>query len=99
MQYIGTISALLTTIAFLPQVTKTIKTKDVSGISLGMYLTYCLGVMLWTIYGILLQDFNLIFSSGITCIFSGVVLFLKLKAGRNPKDPVALMSELSNPTK
>ncbi len=99
MQYIGTISALLTTIAFLPQVTQTIKTKDVSGISLGMYVTYCLGVMLWTIYGIMLQDFNLIFSSGITCVFSGVVLFLKLRAKHNAKHPVTLMSELSNQTK
>lgn len=99
MQYIGTISALLTTIAFLPQVTKTIKTKDVSGISLGMYVTYCLGVMLWTIYGILLKDFNLIFSSGITCVFSGVVLFLKLRANRITKQPPVVMNELSNQSK
>lgn len=79
MEYIGTVGALLTTISFLPQVTKTIKTRDVSGISLGMYITYCLGTLMWTIYGVVMHDLNLILSSGLSSMFSFVVLFLKLR--------------------
>ena len=51
IQFIGPIGALLTTISFIPQVLQVLKTKDVSGISLGMYIIFVLGVILWTAYG------------------------------------------------
>lgn len=41
---IGTIAAILTTLSFLPQAYQVIKTKDTSGISLGMYTMFVLGV-------------------------------------------------------
>lgn len=52
IQFIGPIGALLTTISFIPQVLQVLKTKDVSGISLGMYIIFVLGVILWTAYGL-----------------------------------------------
>ena len=47
---IGTIAAILTTLSFLPQAYQVIKTKDTSGISLGMYTMFVLGVFLWIIH-------------------------------------------------
>ena len=48
---IGTIAAFLTTLSFLPQAYQVIKTKDTSGISLGMYTMFVIGVFLWIIHG------------------------------------------------
>ena len=39
---VGTIAAILTTISFIPQAYQVIKTKDTSGISLGMYIAFIL---------------------------------------------------------
>ena len=43
---IGSIAAILTTFAFLPQVFKVIKTKDTESIALGMYLMQVVGIAL-----------------------------------------------------
>ena len=75
IQLIGPIGALLTTISFIPQVLQVLKTRDVSGISLGMYIIFVLGVILWTIYGFILNDLTIIISNGVTTLLSGIVLF------------------------
>ncbi|NCN71614.1 MAG: hypothetical protein GW907_10820, partial [Betaproteobacteria bacterium] len=51
---IGTLAAVLTTISFLPQALHTFRTKDVRGISLGMYSVFTVGVAMWLVYGLLL---------------------------------------------
>lgn len=53
---IGSIAAVLTTFAFLPQVIKVIKTKDTESIALGMYLMQVLGIALWLAHGLVIQD-------------------------------------------
>ena len=72
---IGTIAAILTTLSFLPQAYQVIKTKDTSGISLGMYTMFVLGVFLWIIHGWNVQDYNLIGANAITFI----ILSYKIK--------------------
>ena len=51
-EIIGLVAAFITTASFLPQVFKTYKTKDTSGLSLTMYLTFFVGIVLWLIYGL-----------------------------------------------
>lgn len=46
---IGYLAAALTTFSFLPQALHTFRTRDVSGISLGMYGSFTLGVALWLV--------------------------------------------------
>ena len=53
---IGSIAAILTTFAFLPQVIKVIKSKDTESIALGMYLMQVLGIALWLAHGLVIQD-------------------------------------------
>ncbi|WP_024929903.1 SemiSWEET transporter [Methylophilus sp. OH31] len=77
---IGSIAAVCTTIAFVPQVIKSWRTRDLSGISLPMYTIFTTGVLLWLIYGILRQDWPVIIANAITAILAGVVLWLKLKS-------------------
>ena len=57
---IGYIAMSLTTAAFAPQALHTLKTRDVSGISLAMYLSFTVGVALWLVYGLLRSDWPII---------------------------------------
>ena len=76
----GTVAAVITTVAFGLQAFHTLKTRDVSGISLGMYLAFFVGVALWIFYGVMLHAAPLIISQTITLAFAGVVLVMKLRA-------------------
>lgn len=76
---VGTTDAILTTISFVPQAYQVIKTKDTSGISLGMYIAFVLGVFLWIIHGIKIQDKNLIGANAITFVFASIILTYKIK--------------------
>jgi len=78
-EIIGLIAAFLTTISFLPQVIKTIKTKDTSSISLLMYSLFTGGVFLWMVYGILLENIVITSANLITLILAGIVLVMKVK--------------------
>lgn len=76
---IGSVAALLTTIAFVPQVIHSFKTRDLSGVSLPMYTIFTTGVGLWLVYGFLKQDWPLILANAVTFCLAGLVLILKLK--------------------
>lgn len=76
---VGTTAAILTTISFVPQAYQVIKTKDTSGISLGMYIAFVLGVFLWIIHGIKIQDMKLIGANAITFVFASIILTYKIK--------------------
>jgi MtN3 and saliva related transmembrane protein len=78
---IGLLAGMLTTISFLPQVIKTWRSKSAQDISLSMFLTFCLGVVFWIIYGIAIDNVPIIFTNVLTLILSGSILFFKLKYG------------------
>lgn len=78
---IGMVAAMLTTAAFLPQVLRTWKTRSTSDISLGMFVTYVTGIVLWLVYGLMLGDIPLIASNAVTLVLSGIILGLKLRHG------------------
>ncbi len=82
-EIIGFGAAVLTTIAFLPQVYKTWKTKDVSSLSLPMLLLFFIGIVLWLIYGFLLHSPSMIFANSITVISSLLLLYFKIKYSKN----------------
>ena len=76
---IGTIAAVLTTFAFLPQVIKVIKTKDTESIELGMYLMKVVGIALWLFHGLVIEDLPLIMANSVSLVLSGTILYYKLK--------------------
>jgi MtN3 and saliva related transmembrane protein len=78
---VGTIAGILTTIAFLPQVIRTWRTRSTADISLVMFLIYVTGIVLWLVYGLMLKDPPLIVSNAVTLLFSGMILGLKLRHG------------------
>jgi MtN3 and saliva related transmembrane protein len=76
---IGTLAAVLTTISFLPQALHTFRTKDVRGISLGMYSAFTLGVALWLVYGLLLGAWPVVIANMITLALAAAILAMKLR--------------------
>lgn len=84
---VGTAAACLTTLSFLPQVWHSFKSRDVSGISLGMYSVFTLGVILWLVYGVLLSAWPVVIANVITLILSLAIVTMKLRYGRTPRRP------------
>lgn len=77
-ELIGYVAGILTTVSFLPQAIMTIKTRDTSSLSLGMYSLFTLGVLCWLIYGIYLKDFAIILSNAITLGLAACILSVKI---------------------
>lgn len=74
----GTIAAICTTVSFLPQAWQVYKTKNTASISLAMYLIFNAGILLWFIYGILLNSQPIIYSNIITFVFAFYILMVKI---------------------
>lgn len=72
---IGTVAGICTTVAVVPQLVRTWKTKEVEDVSLGMFLVLIFGVTLWTVYGILKKDWPIIITNGISVILNLLMLY------------------------
>lgn len=81
IDWIGYVAAILTTIAFVPQVWQIWRTKITKGISLRMYVLFTTGVGLWLVYGIMITAWPMILANTITVILAAVVLIMKLRHG------------------
>ncbi|MFI0546135.1 MAG: SemiSWEET transporter [Brachymonas sp.] len=80
---LGYVAMSLTTAAFAPQAWHTLRTRDVSGISLAMYAAFTVGVFFWLIYGLLRGDWPIIIGNAITLALALLILVLKLRYGRD----------------
>jgi MtN3 and saliva related transmembrane protein len=78
--YFGYLAAFLTTVSFIPQAIKTIRTHDTEGISVLMYLGFVTGVFFWLVYGILLADIAIIAANFLTFLLALPILVI---AARN----------------
>ncbi|MGO4911155.1 SemiSWEET family sugar transporter [Leeuwenhoekiella sp. W20_SRS_FM14] len=76
---LGIIAGVFTTIAVLPQVFKVIKTKSAEDISIWMFVCLLIGVGSWTLYGIVKEDWPIIITNGLSVLFNGIMVFIKLK--------------------
>lgn len=81
LEWAGYVAATLTTLAFVPQAVKTIRSRDTRSISLGMYVVFTIGIGFWLLYGIALHSMPMILSNTVTLLLSGTILALKLKHG------------------
>ena len=79
LEWTGYVAATLTTLAFVPQAWKTIRSKDTRSISLGMYVVFTIGIAFWLAYGIVLGSIPMILSNIVTFGLSATILAMKLK--------------------
>ena len=75
----GFLAATLTTASFIPQALHTFRTKDVRGISLGMYSAFTAGVALWLVYGWMLGEMPIVIANAITLSLALAILVMKLR--------------------
>ncbi len=77
--WVGYCAAFFTTASFIPQAWHTFRTKDVRGISLGMYSAFTAGVALWLVYGIMLDAWPIVIANAITLSLAATILTMKLR--------------------
>ncbi|MBW4534550.1 MAG: SemiSWEET transporter [Pleurocapsa minor HA4230-MV1] len=81
MTYVGLVAGVLTTISFLPQAIQTWQTKSTKDISLAMFLSFCVGVILWIIYGFYTNNLPVLVANSATFLLAFSILVCKLKYG------------------
>lgn len=82
MDLLGYAAAALTTASFVPQAWLSFRTGDVSGISLGMYASFTVGVALWLAYGVVLGAWPIVVANAITLLLALSILVMKVRGGR-----------------
>ncbi len=75
---LGLIAGVLTTLAYLPQVIKTWKTKSANDLSWSMLILLCTGIILWLVYGFSVHDIPIITANIVTLLLASVILVLKI---------------------
>jgi MtN3 and saliva related transmembrane protein len=76
---LGFIAATCSTIAFLPQVIKTWRTRSTADISLGMFAIIVTGNILWIAYGWLQNDLPLLMTNAVIFFLAAIILYFKLR--------------------
>lgn len=76
---IGLTAGFLTTVSFVPQVWMAWRTKSTHDISFGMFSMMSAGVLLWLIYGIMLNDLPIMIANSVTLILASSIVVAKIK--------------------
>ena len=76
---LGALAGILTTASFVPQVIKTLRSGQTRDISLAMWLAFCTGVSLWTVYGFLLEAWPIVAANIPTLGLAGTILVIKIR--------------------
>jgi MtN3 and saliva related transmembrane protein len=84
----GTLAALCSTVSFVPQAWRIVRTRDTQAISPLTYSLTVTGFALWTAYGVGLGEWPLIVTNSICFVLSIFILLMTLLP-RAKKDAVA----------
>lgn len=76
---LGLVAGTLTTVAFVPQVLQTYRTRSAKDLSLGMFLIFFSGTCCWLSYGLIRNDLPVILANAVTAVLSMVLLYFKLR--------------------
>ncbi len=79
---IGYIAGILGLIALIPQIVKSFETKSTGDLSLSMYLIYTISVILWLVYGYLINSMPMIIINSILIVFCLIIIALEIKYGK-----------------
>ncbi|SEH30614.1 SemiSWEET transporter [Magnetospirillum fulvum] len=75
---LGLVAGAMTTVSFVPQAVKTLRTRQTRDISLSMWLLFCCGVGVWIVYGLLVPAWPVVAANIPTLILAGVILAVKI---------------------
>jgi MtN3 and saliva related transmembrane protein len=80
--WLGYLAAALTTVAFLPQLIKTWRTKSADDLSLAWLTTFSSGVFCWMLFGVAIHSTPIILANGVTLVLAAALGFLKVRFRR-----------------
>ncbi|MCU0861867.1 MAG: SemiSWEET transporter [Methanomassiliicoccales archaeon] len=80
---LGLVAGFLTTVGFVPQIVKGIRSRSMRDVSLIMPIFLGLGMLLWLLYGIWLESLPIILWNAVAFALNMVIIALKLLYGRN----------------
>lgn len=85
IELIGYVAATLTTASFVPQALLIYRTRNVTGISLGMYGAFTVGIALWLVYGLLLRAWPIVGANLVTLVLALAILSMKIRYGADER--------------
>ena len=94
VDFIGLMAGFCTTISFLPQIVRILRTKSAEDVSLLMIFIYLAGIALWLFYGILTAKMPIIVSNGVTCILASILLICKFRYRVSTVEPAHSIDNL-----
>ena len=83
VEFFGYIAAVLTTLAFLPQLIKTVKSKKAEDVSLTTLIMFLTGVGSWIIYGFKINSKPILIANIITFGLNLLILIFKINYTKN----------------
>lgn len=78
---IGYVAGAFTTVAFLPQLARALRTRSTGDLSFPMLVFMFSGVSLWSLYGVLVAALPIIVPNAIMGCLIAVLMVLRLKYG------------------
>jgi len=82
-EVIGITAGIFTSASLLPQLIKIIKEKKVEELSVGMFISLMIGLLLWTYYGLLQKDMPIIVTNSFSVLLNIFILFFRFKYRNN----------------
>ncbi len=77
VQLIASVAAFFTTVSFVPQAIKTIKTRETKSISFWTYFFSIVGVSFWLTFGIMINNIPMILQNLAVLASSSIILWIK----------------------
>ncbi len=78
---LGFLAGFLTTVAFIPQLIRAIRSRSTKDLSLPMFLIFTTGVLFWLMYGMAIRSAPVIAANGVTLVLAGAIVVLKIRHG------------------
>jgi MtN3 and saliva related transmembrane protein len=76
---IGYVAGTITTLAFVPQVVRSWRTRSTRDLSLTWLVAFASGVSLWLLYGILLREPPIIAANAVTLALAAILLWIRVR--------------------
>jgi MtN3 and saliva related transmembrane protein len=79
VEILGMAAAALTTLCWVPQATRILRTRDTRSISLVAQAAFAAGVALWFAYGLMIGSWPVILANSVTLVLALAILALKIR--------------------
>ena len=83
IEFFGYFAAVLTTVAFIPQLIKILRTKKADDVSLLTLIVFISGVCSWIIYGYKISSLPILIANLITLVLNVFILISKITYSEN----------------